>query len=362
MNPPCCQFFMEDFLWNSQLEKYMLNYKIILLLLSSVVMTACSVRQTENYEAEADAFLKQMPAGLQDKQCAAIRQAMAGDNTALMAVRNGRNAKTVLSEKVEIREISPQLRLYVPREKQNKPLPLLVYLHGGGWTFGSINSCARYCSELTATGSVIVLAVDYRLAPEHPYPAGLDDCVAAIEYAREHAAEWGSAPQLISVGGDSSGGNLALTATLRLFREGQPLPRSLVLYYPVVSAWNDSSASWKQYATGQALDGDIMEAFNQAYCEGVNKSIHEDAKANALISPSVSSDEELSHLPKILLIAAERDILHDQGQLFAERLQSLGVNIHRKVFSGSVHLFITVPGQEKAFRKAISEAETFLNE
>lgn len=337
-------------------------YKTILLLVFSVMMVSCSVRQSETYEIEADAFLKHMPVGLQDKQCAAIRAAMAGDNTALMGVRNGRNAKTELSDKVATREISPQLRLYVPKEKDDKPLPLLVYLHGGGWTFGSINSCARYCSELTATGNVMVLAVDYRLAPEYPYPAGLDDCVAAIEYARAHAAEWGSAPQLVSVGGDSSGGNLALTATLRLLREKKALPHSLVLYYPVVSAWNDQTDSWNKYAKGYALDGEIMDAFNAAYCEGAHKSIHEDARTNALISPSVATDEELSRLPKILLTAAERDILFDQGKTFAERLQSLGVNIRRKVLPGTVHLFITVPGQEKAFREAIRTATAFLNE
>ena len=337
-------------------------YRTILLLIFSAMMVSCSLRQSETYEIEANAFLKHMPVGLQDKQCAAIREAMAGDNTALMAVRNGRNATTALNDKVEIREISPQLRLYVPKEREDKPLPLLVYLHGGGWTFGSINSCARYCSELTATGNVMVIAVDYRLAPEHPYPAGLDDCVAAFEYALVHASEWGSAPQLVSVGGDSSGGNLALATSFRLLRANKPLPRSLVLYYPVVSAWNDHSDSWQNYATDYALDGEIMEIFNQAYCAGVHDSICEDARANALISPSVATDEELSHLPKILFTAAERDILHDQGKLFAERLLSLGVSVHREVLSGTVHLFITVPGQEKAFRKTIKMAETFLSE
>ena len=337
-------------------------YRTILLLIFSAMMVSCSLRQIETYEVEADAFLKHMPAGLQDKQCAAIREAMAGNHAALEAVRNGRNAKTPLSEKVEARDISPQLRLYLPKEKQDKPLPLLVYLHGGGWTFGSINSCARYCSELTATGEVMVLAVDYRLAPEHPYPCGLDDCVAAFEYACAHAAEWGSAPELVSVGGDSSGGNLALAVALRQLRENKMLPHSLVLYYPVVSAWNDESDSWTNYAKGYALDGEIMEAFNAAYCEGVGQSIHEEARTNALISPSVATDEELSRLPKILLTAAERDILRDQGQLFAERLHNLGVQIHRKVLPGTVHLFITVPGQEKAFREAIQLATKFLNE
>ena len=337
-------------------------YRTILLLIFSMMMVSCSIRQIETYEVEADRFLKNMPVGLQDRQCVAIREAMAGDNAALEAVRNGRNAKIPLSDKVAVKELSSQLRLYVPNDKKHETLPLLVYLHGGGWTFGSINSCARYCSELAATGEVMVLAVNYRLAPEYPYPCGLQDVVAAIEYAYAHAVEWGSASHLVSVGGDSSGGNLALSATLYLLRENKSLPHSLVLYYPVVSAWNDQSDSWKKYGTDKALDGVIMEAFNEAYCAGVNQSIHENAHSNALISPSVATDEELSRLPKILLTAAERDILCDQGKLFAERLHSLGVNIHRHVYSGSVHLFITVPGQEKAFRDAIKTATDFLRE
>ena len=323
-------------------------------------MGGCQLAFAQDYQEQADRFLKKMPAGLQDRQCAAIQQALEGELLPLQQVRKGRNTLTPVPETVQATEVTPTLRLYQPKERKNEVLPLLVYLHGGGWTIGSIHSCARYCGELAATGEVMVLAVEYRLAPEYPYPCGLTDCVEAVEYARAHAKEWGSDPSLVSVGGDSSGGNLALATALRLQQEQKAVPHSLVLYYPVVSSWNDQSESWKKYARGAALDAPLMDAFNRAYCEGVKGALQEDAHQNALISPSVATDEALSKLPKILLIAAERDILHDQGQQFAERLQTLGVAVERRVLPGSVHLFVTVVGQEKAFREAVHSAEGFL--
>ena len=169
----------------------------------------------------------------------------------------------------------------------------------------------------------MVLAVDYRLAPEHPYPCGLNDCVDAVDYAYTHAAEWGSSAQKVSLGGDSSGGNLALAAALRLHQDQKQAPQSLVLYYPVVAAWNDGLPSWKKNAKGKALDGALMDAFNQAYLEGVNHSNVADARKDPFISPVVASDEALKALPKILMVSAERDILLDQGKEFADRLQSL---------------------------------------
>ena len=115
---------------------------------------------------QADGFLQALPDGLQQTQTLAVEKAIAGDNAALMAVRNSRNTRPVLSENVSVRQLSESLRLYEPSGVDGK-LPLLVYFHGGGWTFGSLNSCARFCDAVAAMGGVKVLAVDYRLAPEH---------------------------------------------------------------------------------------------------------------------------------------------------------------------------------------------------
>lgn len=302
---------------------------------------------------EADSFLAGMPAGLQTVQTAAVRKAIAGDTEALDKVRSSRNVGCSLPEGVIARDISPALRLYSPVVPCGKRLPLLVYFHGGGWTFGSINSCSGFCSELAATGDVIVLAVNYRLAPEHPFPEGLEDCVDAIRVARSMAVEWGSSPDMVSAGGDSSGGNLALASALYLICRGESPLRSLLLFYPVINAWNDDSESWRRYAAGAALDGTLMEAFNEAYARG--------REHHPLVSVSMFPDSVLSRLPSTLLVAAGRDILCSQGKDFIDRLSRLGVPAERREIAGAVHLFITVPGQACAFRQSVSWACNFLS-
>ena len=324
----------------------------------------------EVFRREADAFLASLPAGWQERWRRAVRQAAAGDGRALAEVRRSRNGMPPLPEGVRAVRIAPRMMLYVPAAPSasvtsvvpvssaahaasaSGPLPLLVYFHGGGWVLGGIGSCARFCAELAAAGHVLVLAADYRLAPEHPFPQGLDDCMRAVETALRRASEWGGSPERVSVGGDSSGGNLALAVALRRRAEGLPPLRSLVLFYPVVTARADGSASWKRYGQGAALDGTLMETFSLAYASG--------REEFPLVSPAAASDAELAGLPPLLLVAAGRDILRDQGEAFAERLLRLGVAVRREELAGAVHLFVTVPGQERAFRRAVALAREFL--
>ena len=186
-------------------------------------------KDRDTFRREADRFLSAMPDGLQEQQTQAILQAIQGDTVPLTRIRVSRNIPIPLPTDVNSLQITPSLRLYTPVKKNQSPLPLLIYLHGGGWTFGSINSCARFCQTLAATGNVIVLAVDYRLAPEHPFPDGLEDCIRAVKLARKKALEWGSSPELVSIGGDSAGGNLALSATLSFLQESTS-PIRLILW------------------------------------------------------------------------------------------------------------------------------------
>ena len=298
---------------------------------------------------QADKFLRNMPAGLQHKQTLAITRAMDGDNKELMAVRNSRNAPPKYSDHVETRMITPAMRLYEPKGSQGQRLPALLYLHGGGWTFGSINSCGKFCDALAASGEMRVIALDYRLAPEHPYPEGLNDCTAAVNYIIAHAAELHIDASHITIGGDSSGGNLALATALSESCRGKI--ESLLLFYPVTMAFDDGSESWKKYGKGFGLDAEIMEAFNRAY------TINADNRSPA-ISVGLCSDEELNMLPRTLLIAAERDILRDQGLNLSRRM---GGKIRRIEYKGAVHLFITVPGQDRAFDRAVKDAIRFIS-
>lgn len=298
--------------------------------------------------AQADNFLQNMPPDLQHRQTLAIVKAIDGDNNDLMAVRNARNAQPKYSDNVETRMITDNMRLYEPKDSHDRRLPVMLYLHGGGWTFGSINSCGRFCNAVAASGAVRVVALDYRLAPEHPYPAGLNDCISAVKYIMAHADKLLIDTAHVTLGGDSSGGNLALATALS--EECRGKIESLLLFYPVTKAFDDNSQSWLLYSKGYGLDAEIMDAFNRAYTSNA------DARS-ADISVGLCSDAELHALPRTLIVAAERDILCDQGKALAERM---GNRAKRIEYKGTVHLFITVPGQDIAFEKAVKDAVSFI--
>ncbi|MDY2915460.1 MAG: alpha/beta hydrolase [Alloprevotella sp.] len=329
---------------------------LLLILIATPMITTYAQTRTGQYDsgetstmrAQADAFLRQMPADLQHRQTIAILKAIDGDGSELLAVRQSRNAPPAVAPNVQTRMLTDHLCLYEPKESADKLLPVLLYLHGGGWTFGSINSCGRFCNAMAASGTMRVVALDYRLAPEHPYPAGLHDCIEAVNYLVDHAEALRIDPSRVTLGGDSSGGNLALATALSAACRGKV--ESLLLFYPVTKAFDDGSASWQQYGRGFGLDTEIMEAFNRAYT----------LRANAhytAISVGLCSDSTLQTLPRTLLIAAERDILRDQGKELVERM---GQKARRIEYEGAVHLFITVLGQEVAFQRAVVDAVGFI--
>lgn len=344
--------------------KYKLQLSLMMLLLhtclhAELLTDADSIVMCQ----EADQFIRTMPRGLQDSQRQAVIAAIGGECSELERVRNSRNSVVPLSENVITRDFQIEgvagdkvgLRLYYPKDPDLRDLPLLIYFHGGGWAFGSINSCSRFCDALAASGKVSVLAVDYSLAPERPFPYGLNDCIAAVDYAFEHSSELGIAPEMISVGGDSSGGNLALAIALTRLNPAFSL-RSLVLFYPVVRAESGYTGSWQQYGNGFGLDSALMDAFNRAYLSSGASS--DDYR----VSPVYASDEQLTGLPPVLMIGAERDILTSEGQEFAARLRKLGVDITHLILPGTVHLFITVAGQDRAFNKSVELTVSFLNQ
>lgn len=297
---------------------------------------------------EASAFLSNMPENLQHIQSEAIIKAIGGNLSDLEAVRNSRNTPPPLPEDVEVRQMTDRLRIYEPKTAGRKPLPALIYLHGGGWTFGSLNSCARFCGAVASGGNIKVIAVDYRLAPENPFPAGLNDCIESLKFVSSRCDSLGIDPDHIAIGGDSSGGNLAIATALA--PECKGLLNALILFYPVTKAYTDGSDSWNRFGKGYGLDSEIMETFNRAYLAG-------ESPRNPAVSVALCSDSDLERLPPTLLVAAGHDILRDQGIEFAERL---GSRVRRIEFPEACHLFITVAGQEKAFEKAVGLTRQFL--
>ena len=322
--------------------------RILTFLIICLVATTVIARQ--NFRAEADSFLKTIPDGSQQACASAVLKAINGDTGDLENLRNSRNKETPVPKGVCATNLG-NMRLYRPSDAIGSKLPLLVYLHGGGWTIGSINSCAEFCCNLVAEGDMAVLAVDYALAPEHPFPEGLDNCMAAVASARKHAGDWGIDSARISIGGDSSGGNLAFATALKTIQCSLPPLHSIVAFYPVVSAWNDNTPSWNEYSRGFGLDGCYMDAFNRAYTTDTT---------NILVSPLLAPDSLLRQFPPTLFIAAGRDILRDSGRIFANRLKNLGTNVVHEELAGAVHLFITVPGQPAARAYAVRRTRSFI--
>lgn len=333
-------------------------------LLLMFALFSCMISGAQTMEYEAVNFIAGLPAELQTLQERAVRMAINGDSSGLEEVRSARNFPSKLPDGVISTDINGIYRIYTPLKKAERPLPLLIYFHGGGWCFGSINSCSSFCASLAKEAQIAVLAVEYPLAPENPYPAALVSGVDALNYAAENAVMLGIDSGAISIGGDSAGGNLALATALRMVsmqetlkdsaaQDKLPKIRSLVLFYPVVKAWNDASESWQKYGYGYGLDGKIMETFNEAYIGGNDPGL-------PLISPYCASTEHLSQLPPTLIVNADHDILRDQGREMFERMKMANVDVIRKVLPGTTHLFITVAGQPTAFRKSVSLTKEFL--
>lgn len=326
---------------------------LIILLMAYIVdingQTMPSNELQQQMLAEERAFLSNMKPGLQHTQMLAVRAAMNGDYTALQQIRQSRNQAPVLPEGVTAKHLSPDLCLFSPSAPAKRKRPLLLYLHGGGWCFGSINSCARFCAALAIEADCCVAALNYSLAPAFPFPAPLNDCQQAFAYLKEHAEEWGCDSSRVSVGGDSAGGNLALTTALSVSGVSK-----VISIYPVTKLFTESTPSWRKYATGYGDDAELLEAFNEAYAGGNTK--------NPLVSPGLASDSALQSLPPVLIISAAHDILFDQTQELSSRLRRLQHPLSYHVYPTATHLFITVPGQPTAFNEAVKTVAGYLNE
>lgn len=300
-------------------------------------------------QTEERTFLANMKPGLQHTQMLAVRAAIQGDDSALQQIRQSRNIAPTLPETITATYVTPGLCLFVPVNAASRKRPLLLYLHGGGWCFGSINSCARFCAALAEAGDCCVAALNYRLSPKYPYPYPLNDCVQAFSYLKQHAEEWGCDTTQISVGGDSAGGNLALATATSIDGVHKVIP-----IYPVTKLFTETTPSWEKYAKGYGNDAELLEAFNEAYARNETH--------NPLVSVGLASDAALTKLPPVLILSAGHDILFDQTAELAVRLKKLNHPLRYHVFPTATHLFITVPGQPTAFAEAVKIIARFLNE
>jgi acetyl esterase len=240
------------------------------------------------------------------------------------------------------------VRVYTP--EGSPPFPIVVWFHGGGWVVGTLDTYDPLCRALAAATPAVVVSVDYRLAPEHRWPAAVEDAYAATEWASRNAAGLGGAQHRLAVAGDSAGGNLAAVVALGARDRGGPAIAFQLLVYPVLDAAG-GTASWREYADGYHLTADGMRWYWDHYLGGADGAAPDASPLRAAF---------VGGLPPALVIGAEYDILRDEGEAYAARLAEAGVDATASRHAGVVHGFVRWRAVTGAAEDALQEAAAAL--
>jgi len=229
------------------------------------------------------------------------------------------------------------VRIYWPPIDAHDDLPVVVFYHGGGWCIGDLDSHDHVARAHAVATEAIVVSVDYRLAPEHPFPQGVEDAWAALQWVGEHAAELGGDPARVAVAGDSAGGNLAAVTALRARDAGGPPPVFQLLWYPP-TVGDQSLPSFTENADAPMLNRDVTDAFLTWYLPDVDMS---DPKALSTdLAPA--NAESLAGLPPAYIGTAEHDPLRDDGAKYAELLTAAGIPVVLSNEPTMVHGFVSL--------------------
>lgn len=241
------------------------------------------------------------------------------------------------------------VRIYRAEPGGTGPQPVMVWFHGGGFVIGSIDTADGMCRGLCRRSGVAIVSVEYRLAPEDPFPAGLDDCLAAFDWVRQHAGELGFDVDRIAVGGDSAGGNLAIVTGLA--RRGKLAFQLLV--YPVTDL-TMTSGSHQENGEGYLLTAEAMRWFAENYTTDAEQ------RHDPQLSPLFADD--LTGSPPTFIMTAEFDPLRDEGEAYGKRLVDAGVPVQVKRYDGMVHAFLQMSAVLDATGGALDDAATALRE
>jgi acetyl esterase len=224
-------------------------------------------------------------------------------------------------------------RVYGPPGTTRADLPVVAYFHGGGWVQGDLESHHGLCARLALHSGALVVAVDYRLAPEHKFPAAVEDSLAAYRFLRSHGREIGADPARVGVAGDSAGGNLSAVVSQLAARSDMPVPACQVLIYPAVDFFFDT-ASHRDLADAHVIPRDRIVWYAQQYLRG------DEDRTDPRAAPVRTAD--LAGQPPALVITAGFDPLRDEGRAYADRLREAGVDVTYHEYPGQIHAFISM--------------------
>ncbi len=213
------------------------------------------------------------------------------------------------------------------------PLPVIVYIHGGGWVFGDEQTYDRLLRELAVGVEAAIVFPNYSTSPEAKYPTAIEESYAVVKWVAEHGLEHGIDPKRIAVAGDCVGGNMTAAVTILSKERGEPCIKLQLLFYPVTNAAFDTG-SYHQFAEGYYLRRDEMIWFWDQYTTNPGE------RNEITASPLRASIEQLKGLPSALVITAEADVLRDEGEAYANRLREAGVRVTSVRFQGIIHDFL----------------------
>jgi acetyl esterase len=249
--------------------------------------------------------------------------------------RRGRVAlRSVEDLKIPGRQGQIPIRIYTAEGSGVRPV--IVYYHGGGWVVGNLETHDNVAGYLANASGGIVVSVDYRLAPEHPFPAAVEDAYAALEWASGNAAQLGGDPGRIAVAGDSAGGNLAAVVSLMARNEDGPRVSCQALIYPVTDLLSFETGSHRDFAAGFFLTKEAMEWFRSHYLQDPED------RRNPYASPLLAQDH--GNLPPAVVVTAQFDPLRDEGEAYAAKLGQAGVPVEVIRYDGMIHGFVSFLG------------------
>jgi acetyl esterase len=245
-------------------------------------------------------------------------------------------------------------RIYTPQSSPG-PWPAILYFHGGGYVLGSLDSMDGACRDLCEKTEHMVISIDYRLAPENPYPTAAKDAISSLDWVIENAGKLDIDQDHIFVAGDSAGGGLAAVLALQSRTSHPGAVRGQVLIYPVTHHYSNATSSYEEFANSRALSRNMMIWFWDLYLNGTSP----DQVDPELALPLAA--DFLEGLPPALVITAEKDPLRDEGIAYADKMMMQGVDVQQSTYPGEEHGFVGIMGPGEAHCKAVEEIREWLD-